>query len=356
MLLLYTISPSGALKMVTIDLLDEIYTSTHVIAALAQSQGDVLLRINSPGGDVFEGVAIFNALKSSGRKITVEILGQASSIASLIAMSGHHISAYSNAQIMVHKPWIFGAFNSNELEEMLSRLKVTESLMRPAYLRGGKVNESVVNSLFTDKDNWMGALAAKEMGLIDEVKNAYPVELKTPLSKALMLAKIKQLKGKKKVDLSELKDLMNMGDVDDQTFAASVISLATKPETAMLHAPDDVTNSLVARIAALENSQKQLNAVIETKEKDALISANKSRLPTQQMRDYVATLSLSDAKAYIGSLPAIQALSSTQTSVAEIPADDLTTTLTPQQLAHAKMFNLNPKTFAEQLAKIKGGK
>ncbi len=63
------------------------------------------LHINSPGGDVFEGIAIFNALKNHGAAITVYVDGVAASMASLIAMAGDTVIMPENAFMMIHKPW-----------------------------------------------------------------------------------------------------------------------------------------------------------------------------------------------------------------------------------------------------------
>ena len=65
------------------------------------------LHINSPGGDVFDGIAIFNALKHHGAAITVHIDGLAASMASVIAMVGNPVIMPENTMMMIHKPWGF---------------------------------------------------------------------------------------------------------------------------------------------------------------------------------------------------------------------------------------------------------
>lgn len=70
--------------------------------------GDVThinLYINSPGGDVFDGIAIYNALKHHGAPITVHIDGLAASMASVIAMVGNPVIMPENTMMMIHKPW-----------------------------------------------------------------------------------------------------------------------------------------------------------------------------------------------------------------------------------------------------------
>ena len=73
------------------------------------------VRINSPGGSVFDGLAIYNALRAVGRKITVTVDGIAASIAAVIAMAGDEIVMPANSYLMVHRPWTIAAGNSDEL-------------------------------------------------------------------------------------------------------------------------------------------------------------------------------------------------------------------------------------------------
>ena len=73
---------------------------------IASSDDDLVVRINSPGGYVMEGLAIYNALASAkvaGRKVTIHIDGLAASMASVIAMVGDEIIMADNALMMIHK-------------------------------------------------------------------------------------------------------------------------------------------------------------------------------------------------------------------------------------------------------------
>ena len=72
------------------------------LGSVTQSSVDV--EINSPGGDVFAGLAIYNGLRNSGKKINVKVLGLAASAASLIAMAGDTIEMPENSFMMIHNP------------------------------------------------------------------------------------------------------------------------------------------------------------------------------------------------------------------------------------------------------------
>jgi len=79
---------------------------------------NISVRINSPGGDVFDGVAIFNALKEHPAHVTTKIEGLAASIASIIALAGDEVQAHKNAMYMVHDPWVLAAGNQYDLREI----------------------------------------------------------------------------------------------------------------------------------------------------------------------------------------------------------------------------------------------
>lgn len=88
------------------DIFGDGFTSKRMNAALRSiSNKDVVVRLNSPGGDVFEGVAIYNELIKHNGKVTVEIMGIAASAASFIAMAGDQIEIGVGAKIMIHNSW-----------------------------------------------------------------------------------------------------------------------------------------------------------------------------------------------------------------------------------------------------------
>lgn len=138
-----------------------------------KSLGDVKtinLHINSPGGSVFEGIAIYNMLKQNKAKINVYVDGLAASIASVIAMSGDAIFMPSNAMMMIHNPWTMAAGNANELRKQADDLdQITKSSVQ-TYLQkaGDKLDEETLKQLMDD-ETWLTAQEAVDYGLADEV-------------------------------------------------------------------------------------------------------------------------------------------------------------------------------------------
>lgn len=143
---------------------------------LASAQGDsVRVEINSPGGDVFAGLAIYNGLRNSGKKVNVRVLGLAASAASLVAMAGDTIEMPENSFMMVHNPWGFamgGASDMRDTADMLDKLGV--SLASTYAKRTGKSAEEITALL--DAETWMSAAEAVDAGFATAVISEVPVK------------------------------------------------------------------------------------------------------------------------------------------------------------------------------------
>lgn len=126
--------------------------------------------INSPGGDVFEGVAIYNMLKRHKAYIRVHVDGLAASIASVIAMAADELIMPSNAMLMIHNAWLFTAGNSKDLREAADMLDKVDASIRQSYLikAGDKLAEEDLVSLM-EAESWLTAQEAFDYGLCDVV-------------------------------------------------------------------------------------------------------------------------------------------------------------------------------------------
>lgn len=151
---------------------------------LEQRSGNVTVRINSPGGDVFAGIAVYNMLNEHDGDITVKVDGIAASIASLIAMSGDNILMLPGSMMMVHLPWSIVAGNSEDMEREAEALKKVGDSMVPIYVsRSGQTEEKVKELL--KAETWMTAEDAVELGFADkaiEAKASISDSIKNALS------------------------------------------------------------------------------------------------------------------------------------------------------------------------------
>lgn len=147
---------------------------------LAQLNADpaaaVEVRINSPGGSVVEGLAIFNALKP--RMPVVYVDGVAASVASLIAMAGARIVAAENSLLMIHDPWAGAEGNATELRRTADLLDKHRDAMLTGYARSGQSRQQLTSLLAAE--TWMTATEALALGFIDEISAALPYAAHAP--------------------------------------------------------------------------------------------------------------------------------------------------------------------------------
>jgi len=138
---------------------------------LAQHSGNITVRINSPGGDVFAGVALYNMLNEHQGDVTVKVDGIAASIASLISMAGDKIVMLPGSMMMVHNPWTMAAGNAEDLEQVVESLKKCAESMLPIYVaRTGQTEDKIKELL--KAETWLTAEDAVELGFADEAVKA----------------------------------------------------------------------------------------------------------------------------------------------------------------------------------------
>lgn len=136
----------------------------------------ITVRINSYGGSVTDGIAIYNAIKRHPANVTISIEAAAYSIASLIAMAGDSIEMADNALLMIHAPWGYTAGNSAEMRDMADTLDKYALAMSSSYVaKTGMASDQVLALLTDGKDHWYTAQEALDAGFIDSISAAPPV-------------------------------------------------------------------------------------------------------------------------------------------------------------------------------------
>lgn len=170
----YTIKASAAGGPAEILIYDEIgywgITAKKFVSDLKDISGatSINLRINSPGGDVFDGIAIYNALKGLGIPITTYIDGLAASMASVIAMVGNPVIMPENAMMMVHKPWGASSGDANAMRDYADLLDKVESVLIPAYTaKTGKSHDEIAALL--EEETWLSGAECVAHGFADQL-------------------------------------------------------------------------------------------------------------------------------------------------------------------------------------------
>lgn len=139
-------------------------TAKRISAALRSLAGkDVVVNVNSPGGDFFEGVAIYNLLRAHKGKVTVRVLGLAASAASVIAMAGDEIQMGEGAFLMIHNAWAVAVGNRHDLADVAAYLEPFDQAMAQMYAaRTGKPESGMAKLM--DEETWIDAEKAIEEG------------------------------------------------------------------------------------------------------------------------------------------------------------------------------------------------
>nr|WP_260679028.1 head maturation protease, ClpP-related [Pseudomonas mendocina] len=151
-------------------------TAKRIAAALrAIGERDVVVNINSPGGDMFEGLAIYNLLREHKGSVTVKVLGLAASAASIIAMAGDEVQIARAGFLMIHNAWIFAAGNRHDFREYADYLEPFDASMADIYVaRSGQELADVQRMM--DGETWIGGSAAIDQGFADALLASDEIE------------------------------------------------------------------------------------------------------------------------------------------------------------------------------------
>jgi ATP-dependent Clp protease, protease subunit len=139
------------------------------------------IRINSPGGAVFEGQAIYSLLKNHKARKTVYVDGLAASIASVIAMAGDEVIVPENALLMIHNPSALVWGTAEDMVKMADDLgKITESIIAVYAAKTGKEHAAIAKLM--DEETWMTGADAVEQGFADRQTEAVQVAARFDVS------------------------------------------------------------------------------------------------------------------------------------------------------------------------------
>lgn len=170
----YSIKAKADQKTAEISIYDEIgywgVTAKQFIGDLkALDATTIKLAINSPGGAVFDALAIYNALRQHPAAVEVTIMGVAASAASVIAMAGDTIVMPENAFMMIHNPLNLAYGNADDLREMADVLDKIGASLIGIYAKRTGLPEDEIKALL-DAETWLNAEEAVLKGFADELQ------------------------------------------------------------------------------------------------------------------------------------------------------------------------------------------
>jgi len=144
-------------------------TAKRIAGALrAMGKGDVTVNINSPGGDVFEGLSIYNLLREHPGEVTVKVIGLAASAASVITMAADNLQIARSGFLMIHNAWSGAVGNRNDFRDFADWLEPFDRAIADIYAaRTGKDQKAIMKLM--DGELWMGGSDAIDQGFADEL-------------------------------------------------------------------------------------------------------------------------------------------------------------------------------------------
>lgn len=147
-------------------------TASRIAGALRAIGGaDVTVNINSPGGDMFEGLAIYNLLREYEGKVTVKVLGLAASAASIIAMAGDEVQIGRGAFLMIHNCWVYAMGNRHDLAQVAADMEPFDKAMNDIYGARTGLSEEAIEAMM-NAETYIGGSDAVEKGFADRLLSA----------------------------------------------------------------------------------------------------------------------------------------------------------------------------------------
>ncbi|MDJ0792473.1 MAG: Clp protease ClpP [Acidimicrobiia bacterium] len=222
----------------------------EVVETLGNMQGPVDVRINSFGGSVADGVAIYNALRRHDGEVTTHIDGVAYSIASLISMAGNKIQMASNALMMIHAPWGMTVGNAPDLREQADILDKYAEAQINCYAREGGPDKATIRGWLMDgEDHYFSAIDAHELGLVDDIVESGEL---TEIAASLRKTKFQQPVAESHVT-PEVAAMADIKDTGDQKGAPEKDDIVAKH-----------SKTVLAAQAAGARAEKKRRETIET--------------------------------------------------------------------------------------------
>lgn len=191
---------------------------------------DIVVNINSPGGNVFEGIAIYNLLREHKGKVTIKVLGVAASAASFIAMAGDTVQVAKSGFIMIHNVYVAAIGDKHDMREVADTLETFDKVLVDIYQDRSNLDAKTISKMM-DKETWIDGIKAVEDGFADSLlpqdavkkdpKATADVKYNAAAKLDQLLAKAGCSRNERKKLVADIKSGMQIA-TDDTTQNASV--------------------------------------------------------------------------------------------------------------------------------------
>ena len=259
------------------------------------------LRINSLGGDVFDGMAMYNVIKRREAKTTVYIEGIAASIATIIALGADEVVMAENSLFMIHNAWGGTMGEAKEMRKTADTLDKISGELIDIYRKKTGLSYEVLSEMM-DEETWLNAEEALSMGFIDTISDSIKVAAKYDVSKFKNITQ-EQIQNKLSININnkkmtnELKEWFN-NKVEEIVTA---VKGDVKVSTAVAEQTDITVNlgdneEIMNKISEFETGNIELSNKISLLEEELVASKGTNETLTQEVEALNAKINKADAK------------------------------------------------------------
>jgi len=293
----YNIKAEASSKSADVYIFDEIGTFRLTAQSFIQEiksykDTPMSLHINCVGGDVFEGMAIYNVLKKRTARTTVYIEGIAASMGSVIALAGDEVVMAENSLFMIHNAWGGAMGEATEIRKTAALLDKISGEIADIYTKKTNLPYNRVKEMM-DEETWLSADEAFNLGFIDSISDAIKVAAKYDVSKFKNITD-KEIQNKLSVNLKSKK----MTEELKNWFNAKVEEIITKVKASNESETEDVKEVEVMMADEKEVSEKLTGFEAKVTELDSFVAelVGEKETLTQEVERLNALLSKADAK------------------------------------------------------------
>lgn len=231
---------------------------------MSRLSGDVDIEIDSPGGYVTDGLSIFNAIKSYKKgKVSIKVVGQASSMAAYIMLAGDTLTFMPNAIVVLHNPWNCACGDYRAMSKMANLLEKLAALYAEQFVEKGIFTEKEIRSIM-DEETWF--VGKKDLAKLGKVETSEDESNENDLSQdrdiviQAAMEKITQCKAKMSETQFDLKSLDRIAALlpGSSPIAAASVQPAQTPPPAVYQQPQTQTGKIVSTIN--QGDEKMENA------------------------------------------------------------------------------------------------
>jgi ATP-dependent Clp endopeptidase proteolytic subunit ClpP len=259
------------------------------------------LRINSLGGDVFDGMAMYNVIKRREAKTTVYIEGIAASIATIIALGADEVIMAENSLFMIHNAWGGTSGEAKDMRKTAETLDKITSELTDIYVKKTGLSYDALAEMM-DEESWLNAQEAFDLGFIDTISDSIKVAAKYDVSKFKNITQ-EEIKNKLSININnkkmtnELKDWFN-SKVEEIVTAVKgevKVSADVAEQTAItvnLGDNEEITN----KISEFEAKNIELSNKMSLLEEELVSAKGNNETLTVEVEGLNAKINKADAK------------------------------------------------------------